>query len=273
MTQTTPPVFIINMNKDTERRETMRRRAEAVGLKVEFVAAVNGREMTAAEIEKCYDSAKRKRYFGRDMTIGEIGCLMSHRSIYERIVAEKVPYAVILEDDVLFESDIAEALAGIPKAPIKWDVIRFLSHSKVYKRGFRRIIPLGSTRYQFARSPAAPGGAYGYFISYHAAEEMLRHMQRNWLPVDVMLGRVWETGLEMLLLVPPPLRHDASCGSTIGGERFDKYVDLNGVARVMYFFTRAWFKLSENCGKRWIYYSNWFRDRNTTETYAGRYKR
>lgn len=265
MTQATLPIFIINMNKNIERRDLMRKRAEAAGLEVEFISAIDGREMTEEEIGKWYDSAKRKRYFGRDMTLGEIGCLMSHRSVYEKIVAEKIPYAVILEDDVVFEADIGKALASIPEAPIKWDVIRFLSHSKVYKRGFRKIMPLGNTRYQFARSPAAPGGAYGYLVSCHAAEVMLKHMQRNWLPVDVQLGRVWETGLEMLLIVPSPLRHDASCGSTIGGERFDKHVDLKGLARVMYAFSRARFKLAENCCKRWVYFSSWFRDRKTAK--------
>lgn len=273
MTQAQPSIFIINMDKDVNRRETMRTRAEAAGLLFEFVQAISGRDMSVEEIDRCYDSAKRKRYFGRDMTIGEIGCLMLHRKIYEKVVAENIPYAVILEDDVVFESDIYKVLVTILEAPIKWDIVRFLSHSKVYKRGFRNIIPLGNTRYQFSRSPAAPAGAYGYLISYHAAEVMLKHMQRNWLPVDVLLGRVWQTGLEMFVLIPSPLRHDPSSGSTIGGERFIKYVDMEGMARVMYVFTRAWFKLSENCCKRWVYYSSWFRDRKTAKEYvAGQHK-
>jgi glycosyl transferase family 25 len=38
--------------------------------------------------------------FGRELTKGEIGCALSHQSVYQRIGIQEEPYALVLEDDV-----------------------------------------------------------------------------------------------------------------------------------------------------------------------------
>ncbi len=265
MTKNLPPIFIINMPKDKDRRSIMQERLNDLGLCGDFIEAIDGRKMNSKQIDAVYDSAKRKRYFGRDMTKGEIGCLLSHRKIYEKMIDDNIPHAVILEDDVIFEKDFKQALAGIMVASIKWDVIRFLGSEKIYKRGCRKITKVGDSRYQFARLPTAPGGAHGYLLSLYAAKIMAQHMQRNWLPIDSLQGRVWETGLETLVLYPAPLYPDPSQESTIGNDvRFDKTVKLEGIARKLYPLTRTWFKLCENIGKRSVYWLSWFKDRKSS---------
>ncbi len=257
-----PPIFIINMPKDLQRREAMQVRLDDIGVKATFIDGVNGREMSDEEIANVYDSEKRKRYFGRDMTKGEIGCLLSHRKIFAKIVDEEIENAVILEDDVIFEPDFKQALEAVIASPMKWDVIRFLGSKKIYKRGCRKIKNLGNTRYQWARLPTAPGGAHGYMVTLGAAKTMLKHMRKNWLPIDTLQGRCWETGLETLVLYPAPLYPDPEEESTIGNDtRFDKTVKLEGLARSLYPLTRTWFKLCENIGKRRVYLGSWLRDK------------
>ncbi len=262
MTKNLPPIFIINMPKDKERRSAMQERLDNLEMEGHFIEAVNGREMSDEQIEAVYDSAKRKRYFGRDMTKGEVGCLLSHRKIYEKMVSENIDSAIILEDDVIFEEDFKKALSGIINSPMKWEVIRFLGSKKIYKRGCRKITKVGDSRYQFARLPTAPGGAHGYLLTLKSAKIMIDHMQFNWLPIDTLQGRIWETGLETLVLYPAPLYPDPLEESTIGNDvRFNKTVTSKGMARKLYPLTRTWFKLSENVGKRSVYWRSWFRDR------------
>lgn len=260
MSQTMPRTFVINMAKDQKRRDIMTKRLEEAGVPYEFFAAVNGYELDFKDAPY-YDRQKRRRFFGRDLLPGEVGCLLSHRGIYEKMDRENIEYAVILEDDVIFEKDVKDVLQALLKTDVPWDVIRFLGSEKIYKRGCRIIAPL-TGRYHLARLPTAPGGAHGYLLTLKAARVMLSHMQKNWVPIDTLQGRSWETKLETLVVHPAPLFPDPQAGSTIGDDRFDKTIQLEGLEKTLFPLHRAWFKLSESLGKRYIYLSSWLRDKS-----------
>ncbi|MCC7305708.1 MAG: glycosyltransferase family 25 protein [Alphaproteobacteria bacterium] len=253
-----PPIFIINLPRDAERRETMRARAAGAALEVEFIEAVDGRALTL-EQQAMYDRKKRLRYFGRDLMPGEIGCLLSHYKIFKKMDAENIPHAVILEDDVIFEPEIKEVLQALLQSKTRWDVIRFLGSEKIYKRGCRRIVPL-TGKYWLARLPTAPGGAHGYLLSLGAARVMIKHMRTNWLPIDTLQGRMWETGLETLVVHPAPLHIDLKVESTIGEKRMDKTIRLEGLDKIFFPFFRLSYRLGDTLGKRFIYWSSFFRD-------------
>ena len=61
------------------------------------------------------------------MTMGEIGCFLSHHRIWTDMLTRGYRQVMILEDDVHFESwfdtVIAGALADIEEAPLDWDLI------------------------------------------------------------------------------------------------------------------------------------------------------
>lgn len=255
-----PRIFVINMAKDEGRREAMRKRAAEAGLDLEFFEAVNGRNLPSDQMA-LYDSKKRRQFFGRDLTLGEIGCLLSHRALYEKMVRENIPIAIVLEDDVIFEAEAKDVFAALPHSSVPWDVVRFLGSQKIYARGCRKIALLIG-KYWMARLPTAPGGAHGYMIKQEAAQVMLNHMQKNWLPIDTLQGRTWETGLETLVVYPAPLYPDQQEASTIGDDRFDKSVQLQGAARLLFPFYRARYKLGELLGKKYIYWTSWIRDRS-----------
>ena len=253
-----PTCYVINMTKDKDRRDIMTQRLEAAGVPYEFFEAVNGYKLDPDNMD-FYDRKRRCRYFGRDLLPGELGCLLSHYNVFKKMDEENIEHAVILEDDVIFENDFPQVLQALLNTAVKWDVIRFLGSKKIYKRGCRKIAPLAD-RYQLARLPTAPGGAHGYLMTLKAARVMVAHMQKNWLPIDTLQGRTWETGLETLVVHPAPLYPDAEAGSTIGDARFDKTVRLEGIEKKLFPLYRAWFKISETMGKKYIYWSAWWRD-------------
>lgn len=237
----------------------MRGRLEKAGLAYEFIDGIDGRALSAEERAAVYDRRKRLRYFGRDLTPGEVGCLLSHRKIYQKMDREGIGCALVLEDDVVFEDRFRDVVQALVNTDIHWDIIRFVGNEKIYARGCRKIVPL-TEEYSLVRLPTAPGGAYGYLLNLHAARTLLGHMRKNWLPVDAVHGRVWETGLETLSVHPAPLYVDKAAGSIIGEARFDKTLQIRGWQKSFFPLLRAWYKITDSFGKRYGYWSAWPRD-------------
>ncbi|PHQ69030.1 MAG: hypothetical protein COB93_09075 [Sneathiella sp.] len=246
-----PPVFVINRPKDADRRTDMEERLGRVGVFPEFFDAVDGYALDINTLPD-YDREKRRRYFGKDLGHGEIGCLLSHRSLYQKMVDENIERAVILEDDVFLDRSFRQVLEDIQRVDLNWDVIRFVGHGKVFDVGYRRLASLSSP-YWLTRVPTSPSGAYAYMLTQNAAKTFLRFMQKNWVPVDIVHSRAWETGLETLLVHPSPVTPDLVSPSTIGDARFDKSPAISGLTKFLHPFYRFWYKLSNGAGKRLLY--------------------
>ncbi|WP_339633469.1 glycosyltransferase family 25 protein [uncultured Sneathiella sp.] len=258
ISETLPPVFVINRLNDDHRRADMTERLAKVGLSATFIEAVDGYQLDIDNLPE-YDREKRRRYFGKDLKAGEIGCLLSHKKIYEKMVAENIPRALILEDDVFLADKFKDVLEDIQRTSLPWDLIRFVGHGKVFDIGFRRLAALRHD-YSITRVPTSPSGAYAYLLTLGAANRLLRFMQKNWVPVDIIHSRAWQTGLETLLIHPSPITPDLDGPSTIGDERFDRAKQITGLTKLLHPFYRFWYKLSNGVGKRLVYLLTWFRD-------------
>lgn len=253
-----PPVFLINMARDVARRRQMTERLDAIGLPFTVVEAVVGATLDLATCAH-YDGARRRRCFGRDMTAGEVGCLLSHRAIMQRMVDENIAAAVVLEDDVCFEPDFPDVLHALMATTRRWDIVRFLGSDKITRLGRRRIAPLLG-RYWLARIPGTHGGAHAYLLTQAAARVLLRHTERAWMPIDTLQGRCWMTGLESVVVHPAPLHTDPAAGTTIEDARFDKTLQIDGITRALYPLRRFAFKFGETLGKRYVWWKTWWRD-------------
>src|SRR5690606_1631962 len=71
--------------------------------------AIDARQLTPQQLAQHFD-ADRARREGYSLSPGEVGCALSHVSIYREMVNEGIPYAVILEDDVCLAPDFAKLL-------------------------------------------------------------------------------------------------------------------------------------------------------------------
>jgi glycosyl transferase family 25 len=99
------PAYVINLPRSAERRRFMEvHLAEFPGIDTLFVEAVNGAALGAAEMQASYDEAKACLYKRRPLTRGEIGCALSHRNCYLRMLAEQRPYVLVLEDDIILSA-------------------------------------------------------------------------------------------------------------------------------------------------------------------------
>ena len=125
------PIFVISL-PGSPRRETMTRQMARWGGRWSFVDAVDGRTLSAEELNRVYDEKRTLRRIGRPMSKGEIGTALSHASIYRRMEEEGIPRALILEDDAVLSS----AFFDFPFGDISWpfDLISFFTDHAIVRR-------------------------------------------------------------------------------------------------------------------------------------------
>ena len=105
-------IFIVNLKKCVEKRERLIQQFQALGItNYEFIEAVYGASLSDKEIaDQVFD------YPACKLTPGEIGCSLSHIHIYQKMMTENIPYALVLEDDVTLPDDLGEFLKAIVPA-------------------------------------------------------------------------------------------------------------------------------------------------------------
>jgi glycosyl transferase family 25 len=189
-----PLIYVINLDRDTERMASIRDNLTRLGLGFERLPAVMGKDVP--EWEKLV-----------------VGCYLSHLKAMETFLKTDAPWCVILEDDVEVLPACADVLRSLAEKD-DWDLVKlfnFHSGMPVKKRelvgGHRLVAHLTRTT-----SSAA------YVVNRRAAESLLRSMRPISEQVDHALDRPWETGLRTRGVRPMPvvLAPVAHTTSTIG---------------------------------------------------------
>uniref|UniRef100_A0A915CSU5 Glycosyltransferase 25 family member n=1 Tax=Ditylenchus dipsaci TaxID=166011 RepID=A0A915CSU5_9BILA len=105
-----------NVLEPQRRPERLRKMSEIlrlIGIKFEFLEAVDGKQLTEADLSKLtmlpdYEDP----FYKRPMKSGEIGCFLSHYKIWEQVVQNKWDRVIVLEDDVRFTENATKVLKG-----------------------------------------------------------------------------------------------------------------------------------------------------------------
>jgi glycosyl transferase family 25 len=260
MSNAAVPIFVISLGDAVDRRAAIAQKMQELGFDFTFVDAVDGRQMKVIE-QPGYDAPARLRYFGVHLKGGEWGCLLSHKNIYDRMVKDNIPAAVIFEDDVIIADNFPGVLHDILNMDLDYDVVRFMGSNKIARKGYRHIAQVDGGLW-LGRLPSIHGGAHAYLMSLRGAKKMVNYFARHKIavPIDTLLGRCWETGLNVYAVNPVVRQDVVSFTSAIGEARFDKRSDLKPAQRLTFPFTRGWFKLCEHVGKRWIYLGYFWHD-------------
>ena len=254
------PVFVISLPEAYDRRARIEQIFADLNLDFEFIDAVDGRQFDVIN-HPLYDKNKRLAFYGRHLNGGEIGCLMSHKKIYQKIVDEKISHALVFEDDVILRENFIPVVQKIlERKDIAYDAIRFLGSPKLERLKMRNVCKIDETHH-LVRHTGMPGGTHATLITTAGAQKMLNQLNKTPYPVDALMGRSWLTGLNWYTVRPGLAAQDLSFDSAIGDDRFLPDLDVKGVARILYPLTRGWFKLSENACKKFWYTKTYFEDK------------
>ncbi len=175
-------IHLINLDKDVERLAYVSSRLAALGLTFARTAAVDGR-LLPASARKPFLATPRTD--GNVWLPGEIGCLLSHRAVWQLIAAGDAPSAVVLEDDIHVADCLPEYLQRTDWLPAGFDIVRLESTTNRIRMS-RAASPVPDQRgLRQVRSTTWCTG--GYIISAECARRLLTVEPRHYLPVDRFL--------------------------------------------------------------------------------------
>lgn len=212
----TPPVFVINMERSSDRRQSMAAQFGRLGIDFEFFAATDGEKLTQREPAR-YDEQFSIAQISRPMSRSEIGCYLSHARLWTKIVDEDIPWAVVLEDDVDIMGDLTGIVSAIGALPFEWDLIRLAG------LGSPRALPLcvltGDAN--LATLLQGAGGTQAYCVSFRGARKLLDYATPRVVGTvdDHVIDNCRKTGLRILAVQPFPISENKGFISSIEAER------------------------------------------------------
>lgn len=208
-----PKVFLINLDKSIERLKKSSERLTAQNIQFERIPAIDGTKLTNAEIQAHYSSQLNSKQYYRNLGYGEIGCFLSHRLAWQKIVEQKLQYAIVLEDDFQLVGDLSAVFSTIESLKFDWQLLKLAA----YQNRTRPIKATKQVNEQFDlvlhKKPLT--GCCAQAITYHAAKQLLAITEQFGCPVDTQIQRTWQTGVSVYSLMPFMIEQDGKVGSEI----------------------------------------------------------
>jgi len=182
------PCFIINLEKDEQKKQQMQSICQKNNFTPTFIKAVYGKELTKEYIRSVADQSMAKDYLGRELALGEIGVALSQLSIYQQMIDSDIQVALILEDDVDFKINYQHFLQLTKELPEDWECV-LLGHHARWSRDRDATTSAWSRKkvfenYKCVRFAELPVGAYGYIINKKGATKRLNDFRIIDRPID-----------------------------------------------------------------------------------------
>uniref|UniRef100_A0A672ZYX6 procollagen galactosyltransferase n=1 Tax=Sphaeramia orbicularis TaxID=375764 RepID=A0A672ZYX6_9TELE len=183
-------VFMINLQKRTDRRERMLRALYEQEIACKVIAAVDGKAMNVSEIHDMgihMLPGYSDPYHGRPLTKGELGCFLSHHKIWKEIVERRLQTSLVIEDDlrfeVFFKRRLMNLMREVEEEGLDWDLI-YIGRKRMQVDRPEKAVPnihnLVEADYSY--------WTLGYMMSLQGAKKLLNaEPLKKILPVDEFL--------------------------------------------------------------------------------------
>lgn len=191
-------LFIINLNRATERWQRVCEILDKEGVDYERIEAIDGqREEAVCEANTEFPVPYSKWF--RPLTRGEVACSLSHRKAWQRIVELGLPYALILEDDFILQAnDWQLALNRVLASQQTFDLVKL---SRAEEDKLTKVKPL-TDKYYLAKSYPIPIDAVATLVSKQGATKLLDGIKKIHRPVDFEFKNYWEYDLQLYSIYP-----------------------------------------------------------------------
>ncbi len=159
-------IFIISLLNNSERRKEILSQCYKLKLDVEIYNAIEGATLSPDFLENEVVDYPRCK-----LTLGVIGCALSHRKVYERIIKEGLSCALILEDDAHINSELINTLNQIElNVPSQENSLYLLTPPESYYKN--KVIKLGNdvTFHKVCYASLT----MGYVVTQRAAQSLVK---------------------------------------------------------------------------------------------------
>lgn len=183
--------FVINLDRDADRLDAMKRELGQYDLSFERLPAVYGYDLPSETLKQAQVAAHNRRFWLKDFTPGQIGCYFSHFKAWTRLVQSSETWGFIQEDDIKFNIDPRPYLTNtdwIPEGVKLIQAGRIQNKHKVYRKKETLALPTLPNNQELIQVTSDQiGGAMGYFIHRDVATFLCQHHSKILAPADDIL--------------------------------------------------------------------------------------
>ena len=219
-------VWLINLDRSTDRLAIMEARLATLGLDYVRFTAIDGRAKWERLVHGV-DLAAFRRNVGREVLPGEVGCYASHLKVWQSLLDSDHEVALVLEDDVVFHDDFLFALNEVLAMREPWDMVK-LNQIRAKQPVLRQ--KLG--KYALNAYIGSFTGMGAYLITRRFAEVQMPAMRPVRRPIDHALDQFDARHFRHYGLEPFPSHVDDGNKSTITGRDFAKVKKFPWYARL-----------------------------------------
>ena len=218
------PVYVVNLDCATARMQGMDKQLTKLGIPYQRIAAMKGIDLHTSEIEKVYSKKLNQQHFRYNLSLGEIGCYMSHRSIWQMMIEQNIEFAIILEDDLVINANFQKLFSQIDSLK-NYDLIK-LADNRNFPAAEKKKM---AGNFELVNFKTIPNCTTGYTISLSGAKKLLAR-KAFYRPVDIDLQFCKELNLSVYGLQPYPITENGDFDSDIaalnGGSHGNKTTSL-----------------------------------------------
>ncbi|MDT0596431.1 glycosyltransferase family 25 protein [Glaciecola petra] len=229
-------LLLINLDRSKDRLARSIEQLTKYDLDYIRIPAVDGEQLSEQAIQT-HTKADYRDYY-KTLRVGEIGCYLSHRKCWERVLEKSLDYAIILEDDFVLEEDLGSLPELLSNIEQSWDCIKLLEYPE--KRNAVQSFAYGDkTLFRYDKIPSR---TCAYVISKSGASKMLKHSEKVGRPVDIDFQYWWESDIQVFGLKPYLVSVNTNEVSTIESPNSTEIVGKSVVKQ----FVQKWYFLYAN---------------------------
>lgn len=231
------PIFVVNLDESPERFKEIQVQLKEFSLKVERFSAVRGTKLSKQQLNQQYCSDANKKHFRRDLTLGEIGCYLSHRKIWQKMVDENIELAVVLEDDIFIQPNFV-CIQTFAEQLKRYDLIKLADNRNYAPAAVKQL----DQQHSLLSYKTIPNCTTGYAITLAGARKFLSR-EKICRPVDIDIQHCYELGVSVVGLKPYPVEENPKWDSDITKESGQRSSGKNSFWRnIKYRLRLAWYR-------------------------------
>ncbi|MBO5782289.1 MAG: glycosyltransferase family 25 protein [Opitutales bacterium] len=205
-------IVLINLNSDTERLSRIAERLRRMGLDYVRMSAVEGKSLEITG--RIFNEAAFRRNMGKFTNKNEIACYLSHYEALKLFLQSGKKYGLILEDDMVFNSDFRKILESVLSLDFRWDFIKFNAASD---KGLGNVKVCGLFgKYKLVASLFSKKKSGAYIVNRKAAGNLVEKLLPMTVPFDHEMVKFYKYGIRQYSVFPSPSEEEKK-GSSIGG--------------------------------------------------------
>lgn len=202
------PIYVVSLDREIERRKNIE--FELRDVNYTLFSAVDGKNLTDVQSKMMNDYIMPET-----LNRGQIGCFLSHLSLWKNIVDKNIPHTLILEDDILVNGPINLLLPKLCKVE-GYDIL-YLGHYFEPSKGDL----VGYVGKYAIHNSTQPYCTHAYIITNEGAKKMIEYMNKNKsnMPIDNLMIKLYHEGKIKSMSIYPTIVDQNGSESTINEKK------------------------------------------------------